>query len=217
MINKSILLLFAIFGFTCVQAQVTIGSGDAPHKDALLDIKQDAAGNSTKGLLLPRVKLTSTNLPNPLSAHVPGMTVYNLEPKGTGSTQVYTGFYYNDGKRWIRLVPENTIFFYAPSIVVPTDITAPQYSAATQTFTLDLYTIYKNQYGMSDGTSSTKSPAAGDLPVMAKEQLDYFVTYYDKTVFTNVAISNNGVLTYKLAAGFVITEKTFLNVVFKIK
>ncbi len=218
LLRKTILLLLAISGLTFyTQAQVTIGSDAVPHKDALLDMKQDALGNSTKGLVLPRVKLSSIDLPAPLSAHVAGMTVYNLEPAGTGANQVYAGFYYNNGSRWVRLVPENTIFFYAPSIVVPTDITAPEYNATTQTFTLDLYTIYQSQYALSDATSSTKSPAAGTLPVMAKEQLDYFVTYYDKAVFTNVAITNNGVLTYKLAAGFVITEKTFLNVVFKIK
>lgn len=217
-VRKAIILLLAISGLTIgIQAQVTIGSDAAPHKDALLDMKEDALGNSSKGMVLPRVKLSSTDLPAPLSAHVAGMTVYNLEAKGTGANQVYVGFYYNDGSRWIRLVPENTIFFYAPSIVVPTDVTATEYNAATQTFTLDLYTIYQSQYALSDATSSTKSPAAGTLPVMAKEQLDYFVTYYDKAVFTDVAISNTGVLTYKLAPGFVITEKTFLNVVFKIK
>lgn len=217
-VRKAIILLLVISGFTLsMQAQVTIGSDEGPHKDALLDLKQDAEGNSTKGLVLPRVKLSSSDLPAPLSAHVAGMTVYNTEAKGTGANQVYVGFYYNNGSRWIRLVPENTIFFYAPSIVVPTDITAPEYTAATQAFTLDLYTIYQKQYALSDATSSTKSPAAGTLPVMAKDQLDYFVTYYDKAVFTNVAISNTGVLTYKLATDFVITEKTFLNVVFKIK
>lgn len=174
-------------------------------------------GNSSKGVILPRVKLVSTDLSLPLSEHVIGMTVYNLEANGSGSTQVYPGFYYNDGKRWVRMVPESTMFFYAPSIAVPTDITAPEYNDATQTFTLDLYNIYKTQYGMSDATSSVKSPSAGELQVMDKEQLDYFVTYYDKEVFTDVAISDIGALTYKLAPGFVITEKTFLNIVFKIK
>ncbi|MDH6354176.1 hypothetical protein M2132_000498 [Dysgonomonas sp. PH5-45] len=216
--TKLWLLLCLTFVLSCastLKAQVTIGSDDAPNTNAILDLKQ--TGTTTKGLLLPRVTLTSTTSASPMTAHVAGMTVYNLEPKGTGATQVYAGFYYNDGTKWVRLVPENTIFFYAPSIVVPTETTASEYNSATQTFTLDLYSIYQSQFGLTDGTTSAKSPTAGTLPVMAKEQLGYFVTYYDKAVFTNVAINNNGILTYKLASGFTITEKTFMNVVFKVK
>lgn len=217
-LQKAIFMLIVVFPFALgVHAQVTIGSKEAPHVDALLDLKQDASGTSNKGIVLPRVTLTSTELSTPLSEHVVGMTVYNLEAKGTGATQVYPGFYYNNGSHWVRMVPENTVCFYAPSIVVPTDVTANEYNVATQTFSLNLYTIYQTQYGMSDVTTSVKNPSAGTLPVMDKEQLDYFVTYYDKDVFTNVAISDLGVLTYKLAAGFIISEKTFLNVVFKIK
>jgi hypothetical protein len=216
---KTTLILFIFL--TCfsiaVKAQVTIGSGSEPHKDALLDLKQEEDGNSTRGLIMPRVKLSSTELPAPLSEHVAGMTVYNVEPNSTGAAQVYTGFYYNNGERWVRLIPENTIFFYAPSIVVPTDINAPGYDAITEVFTLKLHEIYRGQFGMSDVTSSARNPAAGALPVMAKDQLDYFVTYYDNAVFSDVAVSNDGELTYKLRAGFAVTEKTFMNVVFKIK
>ncbi|MFC2487621.1 MAG: hypothetical protein ACFNP8_03450 [Alloprevotella sp.] len=48
--------------------------------------------------------------------------------------------------------------------------------------------------------------------------MEYYVTYYDKAVFTNVGLTNQGVLTYKLvSAAPDVTEKTFMNVVFKRK
>lgn len=218
--RKTIILLIILSGYIFgVQAQVTIGSGIEPHKDALLDLKENVSGTSSKGIVLPRVQLTSTELPAPLSEHLAGMTVYNLEARGTGATQVYPGFYYSNGVRWKRLVPENTIFFYAPSITVPTDATtAPEYNNTTAFFTLDLHEIYASQFTLSgEGISAAHSPAAGSLPVMGAQQLDYFVTYYDNTVFTDVSVTNDGHLSYKLIPGFVITEKTFMNVVFKVK
>lgn len=74
---SALFLLFLIIGsLSTISAQVTIGSGNPPH-DALLDLKEDNTGASTKGLLLPRVALTDASLPVPMSSHVVGMTVYN--------------------------------------------------------------------------------------------------------------------------------------------
>lgn len=90
-----------------LHAQVTIGSGQVPDGNALLDLKNGDDGISTKGLLLPRVKLSSTALAAPLTAHVAGMTVYNTEPAGTGDTKVTAGIYYNDGKKWVKIDPSS--------------------------------------------------------------------------------------------------------------
>lgn len=195
-------------------SQVSIGYGTAtePNVNSILDLQ-----STDRGLLLPRVALTGTNNAAPMTSHVAGLKVYNTATVNSGSTSVSPGIYYNNGTRWIALVPQNTIFFYAPSIVVPTETSVPEYNSANQTFTLDLHAVYSQQFGLTDATSSAKNPSAGALPVLTKNQLDYFVTYYDKDVFTSVAISNDGVLTYKLKSGFTITESTFLNVVFKIK
>lgn len=53
-----------IFASLCeINAQITIGSSIKPKPGALLDLKQDEnqGKNSSKGLLLPRVSLTSIN------------------------------------------------------------------------------------------------------------------------------------------------------------
>lgn len=113
---KIIIFLLFILIPLYIQGQVTIGTGEAPDTDALLELKENVDGIFTKGLLLPRIKLSSQQLSFPLSAHVKGMTVFNID-----GTNLSEGLYYNDGTRWIRPVPLNTIFFYAPSIVVPTN------------------------------------------------------------------------------------------------
>jgi len=214
MIKKVFFLLFFAVGLSGVaKAQVTIGSDAVPNTNALLDLKQNAAGTSLKGLLLPRVELnggTTVGLGTP-PAHVQGMTVYNT----ANILDVTPGYYYNDGTKWIRItIPE---FFYSPSIVLPVNITDPEYSAATETFTVDLYGIYADQFGMTDLTKSFKSPSATKLPVFTKDALEYFIIYYDNQVFNIVSLDDNGVLKYKLVANADITEKTYMNIVIKSK
>ena len=74
-------------------AQVGIGT-TTPNTDAELDIT-----STNRGVLLPRVLLTNTTSPLPLSTDVAGMLVYNTATAG----DVTPGFYYNDGAIWIRL------------------------------------------------------------------------------------------------------------------
>ncbi len=78
-----------------VNAQVTIGSGVDPDNSAVLDLQ--SGGN--KGLLLPRVALTShtdaTTIPNPAV----GLMVYNL---GTEPGFNTPGCYFWNGTEWYK-------------------------------------------------------------------------------------------------------------------
>ena len=95
----TLVLIVAALSLSSLKAQVTIGSNVEPNANALLDLKETAAGTATKGLLLPRVALTSTASFSPLSGHVAGMTVYNT----ADVNDVTKGYYYNDGDKWVRL------------------------------------------------------------------------------------------------------------------
>ena len=88
------LLVFPILliGYLSI-GQVGIGTVN-PNADAILDIS-----STTAGLLLPRVGLSNTTSPSPMSRDVAGMVVYNTANTG----DVTTGFYYNDGSVWLRL------------------------------------------------------------------------------------------------------------------
>ncbi|MDR2001479.1 MAG: hypothetical protein LBQ74_00445 [Prevotella sp.] len=210
---KVLFMLLIIAGtHTHVKAQVTIGSGESPHNDALLDLKENSGGTATKGLLLPRVALQSINLAAPLSGHVKGMTVYNtgtslpsVEPK----YYLSPGFYYNDGTQWVRLNYSYTNWFYMPSVSFDTS------SDATGQ-TKDLYSLYKSQF---DGTSPTFAKSAGApsaVPyIPAADELFYYVTSYDANVFSNISITANGVMTYDVAA--TATDCSYINIVFVLK
>lgn len=209
----NILMLVAMFVISLgIQAQVTIGSGNEPDTNALLDLRENADKSSTKGLLLPRVSLEATNLPAPLTAHVEGMTVYNI---GTSSASVdpkyylSPGFYYNDGTQWVRLNYSYTNWFYMPSVSFDT-------SADATGQTKDLYSLYKSQF---DGTSPTFAKSAGApsaIPyIPAANELFYYVTSYDANVFSNISITADGVMTYDVAA--TATDCSYINIVFVLK
>ena len=167
-------------------------------------------------MLFPRVALLSTTQANPLSDHVEGMTVYNTANVG----DVTAGHYYNDGSKWIKIATEESAavpsFFYMPSMLLPTDISDPSYNSVTEIFTINLHSNYAAQFGLTNSVS-VKDPSASVLPVLANNKLEYFITYYDNSVFQNVSVSDTGILTYKLASTYTITEKTFMNIVFKVK
>jgi hypothetical protein len=104
-------IVFVAASFTTF-AQVGVGT-TSPNTAAILDVT-----STNKGLLLPRVALTATNLATPLSAHVAGMTIYNTATAGTGETTVLPGTYYNDGTKWIKLAEGNVAFEPVLSVYV---------------------------------------------------------------------------------------------------
>lgn len=220
---RSAKLIMILVSLVCLSmtthAQVTIGADIEPDANALLDLKETAAGTSTKGLLLPRVTLSSTTNPAPMSMHLKGMTVFNTASTG----DVLPGYYYNDGSKWVSVASAAGAFpqqFYMPSIVLPTDpatVSWGTYDPGTQVFTIDLYTdVYARQFRMDDATTSYKSAGAGTLSVKATNELEYFIVYYDKDTFTIQSLDANGILKYK-ADPAKVTEKTFMNIVFKVK
>ncbi|PQA89989.1 hypothetical protein B0A69_21450 [Chryseobacterium shigense] len=96
---KNIFAAFIIFSSvpSAMMAQVGIGLA-SPNTNAMLEVS-----STNKGILLPRVALTATNNPAPLSAHVAGMTVYNTATNtSVAANPVYPGEYYNDGTQWQR-------------------------------------------------------------------------------------------------------------------
>lgn len=65
---KKVLLLLLLSISLCMQAQVTVGVGEAANQSALLELRENTDGTSNRGLLLPRVKLSSLMIQLILSA-----------------------------------------------------------------------------------------------------------------------------------------------------
>lgn len=100
-INHLFFLALLVPAFLNAQVLITNYQTTAePNEDALMELRSLA---NDKGLRMPRVALTATNLAAPLSAHVAGMTVYNTQISGTAPYDVIPGFYYNDGTAWHRI------------------------------------------------------------------------------------------------------------------
>ncbi|UGU16846.1 hypothetical protein LS482_02995 [Sinomicrobium kalidii] len=96
-------------------------------------------------------------------------------------------------------------FFYMPSIVFDTSVTGTG-------LTRDLYQEYADQFGTPMVSSAG---AAGAIPTLPATELEYHITYYDTTVFANVSVDANGILTYDVIGDA--TPASFMNIVFVVK
>ena len=80
---------------------VGIGT-NTPDASAKLDVV-----DSNRGLLIPRVALTATNAPGPVTSPATSLLVYNTDTAGTAPYNVWPGYYYWDGTEWVRLDTDN--------------------------------------------------------------------------------------------------------------
>ncbi|MFT3680179.1 MAG: kelch repeat-containing protein [Ferruginibacter sp.] len=87
---KGLLLAAVLFPFLCFSQNVGIGT-NTPDASALLDIH-----SSSKGVLIPRVALSSTSTASPVTSPATGLLVYNT----TDNTELKQGFYYWTGTAW---------------------------------------------------------------------------------------------------------------------
>jgi len=78
-----------------------------------------------------------------------------------------------------------------------------------QTYTVDLYQVYRNQFD----SNTIKSPSAPNLLTALPAATDfyYYVAGYDTDVFDNISIDANGKLTYHVKD--TATDATYLNIV----
>jgi hypothetical protein len=210
-LKASFLAALAVFSQN-IKAQITIGSSEIPHEKALLDLKENAAGTATKGLILPRVALDSATNFFGIASHVAGTIVYNTGTSTasvTAANRVSPGFYYNNGVRWEKLSLGYANWFYMPSVPIET-------SSTLTGQTLDLYGKYKTQFSGLSGNFAKSPDAPPTIPYFpASTNLYYYITDYDPAVFSNISISNNGVMTYDVTAAA--TYYSFINIVFVLK
>ncbi|TDQ76048.1 hypothetical protein, partial [Sphingobacterium yanglingense] len=109
-------------------------------------------------------------------------------------------------------------FFYMPSVMVPTaESQATQegvtYNNTSRTGTINLYTIYKKQFG----SPVMSSAGASSLPVLPASELGFHVTYATEGVFTIKSITAEGLMTYEVSSTANINVGSFINIVFSVK
>lgn len=112
-------------------------------------------------------------------------------------------------------------WFYMPSVVLPIDpskVNPPHSTEAGGTYSVDLYALYSGQFaGGTDFSNRVSSSPSAALTTFAATDFDYFVTYYDAAVFDQVAVTASGILSYRLKSDFVVSERTYMNIVLQVK
>lgn len=233
--KKVILTIGILAGVSSTFAQVGRVGINTDDPKATLHIKADKDNkDNNPGLIIPTVSKDKLDTGEPVESTL----VYYSE----GSNSAYInqndqsttenigskkGFYYYDGTDWQRIIRKAQ--FYMPSIVVPT--TQGDHS-------INLYEEYLKQYAHKNASNIDTDAAstnatdinkihipndrpiasnmgASPLKIYKKDDLDYFVVYYDKNVFTNLNITEDGVLTYTVTAEGAknISAQTFMNIV----
>lgn len=211
-------------------AQVVIGSAEAPVKAALLDLKDmvpdsDNETSISGGLVLPRVKLVSkttlepfiaadasewdaTNQAETKSDHV-GLTVYNLTSNGSLNQGVYVW----SGNEWNPLkVASNYIYLPAFNLTWGGNPSAP--------LNINLFDVYKNNFNPASTNQHVNSRDANvfALPEYNEEPSDYYyvVTDYHPAIEIH-DITSVGEMSYSKAtseaANPVPPENVYVNVV----
>ena len=93
-----LLLSFLLFLITSTVGAQNIGiNNPAPDASAVLDIS-----STNKGLLVPRVALSATNLTTPVTAPATGLMVFNTATAGVLPNNVTPGYYFWSGTNWLR-------------------------------------------------------------------------------------------------------------------
>ncbi|MDO9185902.1 MAG: hypothetical protein Q7W13_07815 [Bacteroidia bacterium] len=100
------LTLGEVWGVASYAQNVGINTtGNAPNSSALLDI--NASPGNDKGILIPRLPLTATNVGTPISpapgVSETGLMVFNTATAGVPPNDVVPGFYYWNGTAWAPL------------------------------------------------------------------------------------------------------------------
>lgn len=228
---KRIIATFMALGSVLAYAQQGRVRINTTQPNATMQVVA-ASGETKPGVIIPNVEKTGVNVLEKgadKDYFEESTLVYFKGDSGRKDENVNStieevskkGFYYYDGKDWVRVMQKAQI--YLPSIVLKT--TAGSY-------TIDLYDVYLAQFrggvsaatntGTSTSSATTsfaKSSSNAILRVFEKTDLDYFITYFDSNVFSNVSVNANGVLTYNVTSSGenAVSEDTFMNIVLQEK
>ena len=226
--KKVILTIGILAGVSSTFAQVGRVGINTDDPKATLHIKADKDNkDNNPGLIIPDVSKDKLDTGEPVESTL----VYYSE----GSNSAYInqndqsttenigskkGFYYYDGTDWQRIIRKAQ--FYMPSIVVPTTVNTRHEVNLYQEYIKqyaheNISNVYKDDKSIipSSDRPIASSVRASPLKTYRKNDLDYFVVYYDNNVFTNLSITEEGLLTYTVTAEGAknISAQTFMNIV----
>ncbi|MDR0686286.1 MAG: hypothetical protein LBF79_02340 [Dysgonamonadaceae bacterium] len=225
--KRAIYFLFAFITLmaTKMNAQVTVGSIANPNV-TLEVVGQSSTAGVADGVIIPR--MTGNELKAKVNAGTygdeaifEGTLIYitaAISPlsDATGALEYVktSGYYYLDkaDKKWKGVAnTRNAIqWFYMPPIPINTE--------AGTNKTIDLYGGYKNSIEGSSSGPAVRSDGAqvfSDIqPVLTAKDFNYYVVGYDSDLFSNISISEDGVMQYTIASTAIADDESYINIIF---
>lgn len=192
------IMFLLFFSSNLIYAQEGFGT-QQPDKSAAVDIE-----STKRGLLIPRVALTRTNLAAPVITPVAqSLLVYN-ENTTTGENSVNPGYYYWDTDRWVRFAMQDDVQEITLAGDV-TGLTGDTKVVALQGVDINSTAPVANQILVFDGTewvpTSGKNLSAGDASITVTDGAGATL------VNTSLKVADGGIDSNHLANNAVNTDK----------
>jgi hypothetical protein len=183
MIKQTKITVVLIFLGILGSAQVKLGNNPGiVNANSLFELE-----STNKGLLLPRVALTSTTSFAPLAAHVSGMTVYNTATTG----DVLPGIYSSNGIKWVAVAIQDASAT-AGGII---NTTTQTLGAGAKTFTSDLkvngVTVGKGAGAIGSNTAIGSSALSGNTTGAYNTATGFNALLFNTTGGSNTATGNH--------------------------
>lgn len=207
---KKIIYLIGLISTFYAHAQVGINT---TSPSTTFDVAKSSVATVADGVLVTRIsgdELKAKDANYGTNQHA--TLVYVTSIPTTASTKTSNikspGFYYYDNtiSKWVGAFRNNNFpkFFYMPSVLVNTSTLGAK--------SMDLYNLYYNQFNSPPVKSSG---SVGSIPTLPKNELEYYVTYYDTSLMNNVSITADGVMSYNVIGNA--SDASFMNIVFVVK
>ena len=207
---KKIIYLIGLISTFYAHAQVGINTTSPATS---FDVAKSSVATVADGVLVTRIsgeelKAKDATYGNNQHATLIYVTSIPTTTSPKTSNIKSPGFYYYDNtiSKWVGAFRNNNFpkFFYMPSVLVNT--------STLGTKTMDLYNLYYTQFN----TPPVKSTGStGSIPTLLKNQLEYYITYYDTSLMNNVSITADGVMSYNVIGNA--SDASFMNIVFVVK
>jgi hypothetical protein len=205
---------------------------------SLTDPSNETVGTTGGGLGLPRVRLIDRNTLEPfINSNSPewtdnaklthaGMVVYNISVSDSTekrANKIFSlGLYVWNGSEWSKITDHKNDkkFFYMPSFRIELSKTGPD--------SFNLYDEYVRQFTKNSNpannmfVSSNTNANFVNIPthesgrLYTYNELDFVVTYYDKSIMTIDKIDTNGLMHYTIT-DLNLSEKSYINVVLVVR
>lgn len=207
---KKIIYLIGLISTFYAHAQVGINTTSPATS---FDVAKSSVATVADGVLVTRIsgeELKAKDANYGTNQHATLVYVTSIPTTTSPKTSnIRTpGFYYYDNtiSKWVGAFRNNNFpkFFYMPSVLVNT--------STLGTKTMDLYNLYYTQFN----TPPVKSTGStGSIPTLLKNELEYYVTYYDTALMDTVTINADGVMSYNVIGNA--SDASFMNIVFVVK